>query len=74
MSNFNVNAFLSLTEEDKEKVEHIYIIAAILADHRAKPLDTKDFDRLYDMPVSELERISGQILLRHVCDTMHEGE
>ena len=73
MSNFNVNAFLSLTEEDKEKVEHIYIIAAMLAEHRASPLNVKEFDRLYDMPVYELERISGQMLFRHMSGTMYQG-
>jgi len=59
MSRFNTEVFLTLTEANKEKVEHIYFIAANLKILKLQPLSVKDFDRLYDMSLTQLRRLSG---------------
>ena len=56
---FNESAYLSLNDENKERVEHIYYIAAQLKHISSAPLEPKDFDRLYDMPLRDLRRLSG---------------
>lgn len=61
---FNEKVFLTLNEENQEKVEHIYAIASTLREFGLPRLTAKEFDDLYDRPASELEAISGIVTLR----------
>jgi len=57
----NQEVFLSLSEENQEKVECIYYIALVLKSNKMPPLNTRDFDRLYDHTVDELRSMSGTV-------------
>jgi hypothetical protein len=67
METFNESVFLTLTDESKERVEHIYYIASMLKRLKLSPLNTKDFDRLYDMDMCDLRRLSGLPAIFHDC-------
>ena len=61
---FNEQVYLSLSEENQIKVEHIYGIAATLHQYRQPRLTAKEFDDLYDKSISDLEALSGLFRLR----------
>lgn len=61
MENFNEVVYLSLSEENQIKVEHIFVIASILQDHRMRPLSPEEFDTYYEKSSQELERVSNYI-------------
>lgn len=58
---FNEEAFLSLTEESQMKVECIYHIAHMLYVNRLPKMDAEEFDKLYDMPLNELDLVAGNV-------------
>lgn len=64
-SDFNVESFLSLRADDQRRVELIYMIALTLKEHDVPPMSPKDFDRLYDMSVYELECVTGATKWRY---------
>jgi hypothetical protein len=72
----NEQAFLNLTEENQEKVHHIYAIAVILKEHGMNPMTEQEFDELYDKTVEELSLLSGILPLRiqalMLSQQMHE--
>ena len=57
----NQEVFLSLSEDNQVKVECIYYIAVVLKSKKLPPLNTRDFDRLYDKTVDELRTMSGNV-------------
>lgn len=61
MENFNIKAYESLSQDSRQKVDNIFNIADMLEKHKLSPLNTKDFDNLYDKSLSELEDFSGQV-------------
>lgn len=50
----NRKAFLSLTEENQDKVEYIYLIAVTAHNSNIRPMDVEEFDYLYDMSIQNL--------------------
>lgn len=70
MENFNEVVYLSLSEESQLKVEHIYVIASILHNHRMKPLSPEEFDTYYEKSPQELERVSQYIKMIPVFQSL----
>ena len=64
MKPFNEIVFLSLSPESQVKVMCIYHINLTLLENNLAPLNSRDFDNLYDKPAKELEEISGAIRAR----------
>ena len=52
---FDEIVYLTLSPEAQAKVYAIYNIASMLHHNHVPPLTTKEFDKLYDKPVRELE-------------------
>lgn len=61
---FNEQAFLTLSEENQIKVEHIYGIAMALKNNGLQPITPEEFDELYDRTTDKLAYLSGIIDLR----------
>jgi hypothetical protein len=61
---FNIRAFNTLTDESQQKVECIYNIAIMLKEMKAPPLNTVDFDFLYDKELDDLDHLTGYIRSR----------
>lgn len=61
---FNEVVYLTLSEENQIKVEHIYCIAATLHQYRLPRLSAREFDELYDKTTAELEQLSGLVRFR----------
>lgn len=57
----NQEVFLALSEENQTKVECIYYIAVVLKSKNLPPLNTRDFDTLYDKSVDDLRTMSGNV-------------
>jgi hypothetical protein len=46
--------FLTLSDESQEKVLKIYEIAILFAKHKMKPINSEEFDYLYDLDYTAL--------------------
>jgi hypothetical protein len=66
---FNEEVYLSLSEENQIKVEHIYEIAHTLKVYGIDCLTPREFDMLYDKTVSLLEDLSGLFRIRAQAST-----
>lgn len=63
-SPFNEQVYLSLSEENQIKVEHIYEIAHTLKVYGIDCLTPREFDSLYDKTIQQLEDLSGLFRIR----------
>lgn len=61
---FNEQVFNALPPVSQEKVECIYNIAVMLKEMKAPPLNTVDFDFLYDKELDDLDHLTGYIRSR----------
>jgi len=52
--NFNSVVYHSLSDENQQKVYHIYAIALALKEANLGSLSSSDFDRLYDSPLFDI--------------------
>jgi len=60
----NELVFLQLSEESQVKVMCIYHINLTFLEHNLAPINVKDFDSLYDKPLTELHHLAGSIRAR----------
>jgi hypothetical protein len=58
---FDEIVYLTLTDDNQQRVYHIYNIASMLHHNRIPPLTEKEFDELYDKSIKELEMLTGDI-------------
>lgn len=63
-STFNEQVYLALPEESQLKVELIYNIANMFHSYGLSPLNTEEFDLLYDRDVKDLEQICNHTRFR----------
>lgn len=61
---FNTDAFNTLSKDSQGKVECIYNIALTLKEMKAPPLNTVDFDYLYDKELDDLDHLTDYIRTR----------
>ena len=57
----NREVFLSLSQESQAKVEALYKVAVIAHNYGLQPMETDDFDYLYDKSVVELENYARNL-------------
>lgn len=50
----NLKTYKELSPESQEKVDCLYRIAIMIKKAKHPPLSTKEFDKLYDMPLREV--------------------
>ncbi len=73
----NKEVFLQLSLNNQQKVELIYIIAVVAHNHNVRPMDSDEFNYLYDLEVPELEHyaqnFSQDLAFRSMMNTIRGG-